>query len=313
MRHTTDPQTFERDRLALFARHSVDGRSRWLTDRAGRRTYVFARGQGRCPTVLLHGGLSQAGEWSLLAGHLPGPLVIPDRPGCGLSDGIDYRGTDLRRSASEWLRDLADGVGADAVDLVANSIGGFFAIAFALAHPERVRRLVLVGAPLGLPLRPPLVLRLLGVPVAGALLGRLQVADPAQLRRQVYPLLVAHPERVPRDVVELDAAQARLPGAGAAAHRLMRALGTLRGIRPHLLLEDELAGLAVPTLFAWGDADRFAPPSVGERVAATMPHATVAVLPDTGHVPYLESPEGVAAAVNEFPARQPAEAALRPR
>jgi pimeloyl-ACP methyl ester carboxylesterase len=100
---------------------------------------LIARGSGPCPTLLIHGGLSQAGEWSVLAGRLPGHVLIPDRPGCGLSYPIDYRGVDYRAAAAEWLRDLIDGIGADQVDLVGNSTGGFFSIVFAIAYPDRVR------------------------------------------------------------------------------------------------------------------------------------------------------------------------------
>jgi len=98
---------FERERLALFARRGFRGESRWVTDRQGRRTYLIGRGEGRCPTVLVHGGLSQASEWSLLAGRLPGHVLIPDRPGCGLSYRIDYRSVaDYRQAAADWLLDL---------------------------------------------------------------------------------------------------------------------------------------------------------------------------------------------------------------
>ncbi len=71
---------FERDRLALFAHYDFEGESRWISDREGRHTYMIDRGEGRCPTVLVHGGLSEASEWSLLAGRLPGHVIIPDRP-----------------------------------------------------------------------------------------------------------------------------------------------------------------------------------------------------------------------------------------
>ncbi|MGH2805260.1 MAG: alpha/beta fold hydrolase, partial [Thermoleophilaceae bacterium] len=67
-----------------------------------------------------------------------------------MSYPIDYREVDYRGAAAEWLLDLLDAIDADQVDLVGNSMGGFFSMAFAIAHPHRVRRLVLVGAPAGL-------------------------------------------------------------------------------------------------------------------------------------------------------------------
>ncbi len=293
---------FERDRLALFARHGFQGESRWVPDRQGRCTYLIGRGEGPCPTVLVHGGLSQASEWSLLAGRLPGHVLIPDRPGYGLSYRIDYRSVaDYRQAAADWLLDLADGVGADQVDLVGNSMGGFFAMAFAIAHPERVRRLVLVGAAGGLHKEVPLFARLWGNPVTGPLISRLKITDPETLRKQVFArLLVAHPETVPLDFLEIMIAADAIPGADRTAYTMLRAVTTLRGVRPKLMLRDDIAHLPVPTLFLWGDADAFAPPSHGQDLAARMPDAHIEVLPDTGHLPYVDRPDTVATAIIGF-------------
>jgi len=301
-----DPATFERERLALFARHGFDGDARRIADRQGRTTYVIARGEGGpCPTVLVHGGLSEASEWCLLAGLLPGRVLVPDRPGCGLSYRVDYRGTDYRGAAAEWLLDLVDGIGAGQVDLVANSMGGYFSIAFALAHHDRVRRLALVGAPPGLGGELPLFLRLWATPVVGSLIGRMKITDPETLRKRVFPMLVTHPEKVPLDFLQIAVAADALPGADRTSSSMLRRVGTLRGWRAELLLTDDMARLPVPTLFAWGDGDKFVPRARGEAVAARMPDARFEVIPDAGHVPYLERPEAVAAAVNGFLAPGP--------
>ncbi len=115
----------------------------------------------------------------------------------GLSYPIDYREVDYRGAAAEWLLDLLDAIDADQVDLVGNSMGGFFSMAFAIAHPHRVRRLVLVGAPAGLDRDLPLVLRLWGNPVSGPVLIRSNLTSPGDaeaLRARVFSrLLVAHP------------------------------------------------------------------------------------------------------------------------
>lgn len=298
------PETFERERLALFARHGFPGESRWVRDRFGRASYMVARGADACPTLLLHGGLSQAGEWALAAGRIGGNVLVPDRPGCGLSYPIDYRGLDYRRAAAEWVQDLLDGLGAERANLVANSMGGFFAMAFATAYPQRVRRLVLVGAPAGLDRRIPLMLRLWGNPVIGPLIMALKLTHPAtpeQLRERVFrPLLVAHPERVPRELLEVAIAGASLPGVDRASYSMLRSVLTLRGWRPELMLRANMVRCPVATLFLWGDADAFAAPSSGLALAEQMPAASVEVLSDTGHLPHLDRPDAVAAAVNRF-------------
>ena len=101
---TDDARTrFERDRLALFATHGFAGQSRMVPGRSGDETYAIVRGEGACPTVLIHGGVGAGAEWALLAGMLDGPVIMADRPGCGLSYAMDYRGVNFRTSAADWL------------------------------------------------------------------------------------------------------------------------------------------------------------------------------------------------------------------
>jgi pimeloyl-ACP methyl ester carboxylesterase len=303
-RLAVDLPTFERKRLALFARYGFEGESRWVTDREGRTTYMIGRGEGPCPTLLIHGGLSEASEWALLAGRMPGHVIIPDRPGCGLSQPIDYRGLDYRKAADSWLRGLVDGIGTEQVDLVGNSMGGFFAMAFALAHPDRVRRLILPGAPAGLDRHIPIFLRLWGTRIIGPLMTRLGITVPSDaeaLRKRVFAtLLTAHPERVPLDMLEVMIAAAAIPGVGLTAHTMLRAVTNLCGWRARLMMRDDVAQLFVPTLFAWGDADMFAPPSSGHDMAARMPNARLEVIAGAGHLPYLDRPEAVADAILGF-------------
>ena len=293
---------FERNRLQLFAENGFAAEGRRIMDREGRETYLIGRGDGPQPTILVHGGLSEASEWCLVAGRITGRIVIPDRPGCGLSYRIDYRRVDYRQAASDWLLDLIDGLGADRTDLVANSMGGFFAMAFATAHPERVRRLILVGAPAGLDAELPLFPRLWGNPVIGPMVGKLVARMNAAevLRGRVFPMLVADPEALPLGLLEVALAATKLPGAGGAAHTMLRSVLTLRGWRRHLMMRDDMAKLPVPTLFVWGDKDAFAPPSSGEDMAARMPKAGIETIADAGHKPYLDQPAATATVINAF-------------
>ena len=74
---------FEHERLRHFERTGFIGASRWAVDRDGRRTYMISRGDGSRPTVLIHGGLSHAGDWLPLAALLPGHVVTLTAPDAG--------------------------------------------------------------------------------------------------------------------------------------------------------------------------------------------------------------------------------------
>jgi pimeloyl-ACP methyl ester carboxylesterase len=294
-----DPgNAFERTRLDVFRAHGLEGESRRIPDRAGAETYAIVRGNGPCPSVLVHGGLGNAAEWALLAGRMEGPLVIPDRPGYGLTYRIDYRKVDLRRHAAGWLLTMVEGLDVEKIDLVGASMGGFFAMAFALAHPERVRRLVLLGAPTGLYREAPLFLRLWGNPVVGRLISRMKVPDVETLRTRAYAGLVAHPDRIPTDLLEVALAASALPGTALTSRTMLHAFVTLRGLRQSVWLQEAMARLEVPTRFVWGDQDRLAASSIGEDLARRMSDGQITVIEDAGHMPHFDQPGAVAAVVN---------------
>lgn len=307
-----DTQAFEHDRLELFRKAGFAGQSTWFDDAAlGCRTYAITRDQGPCPTLLIHGGIADASVWYRLAAHLTGPVVIVDRPGHGLTTNIDYTGLDYRQHAVDWVKGVVDALGVEQVDLVGNSMGGYFSIAFALAHPGRVRRLVLAGAPAGIDRQLPAFLRLWGRPITGALISWMmkRVREPQQMRDRVFRSMCTHPERISDDALRVKLAAGTRPGWHAMIRSMIRAISDLGGWRPALSLREPMTQLAIPTLFAWGDRDSFAPPSSGHDLAARMPAARVEILDDAGHLPQLDQPEALARSIEGFlRARRPAAA-----
>lgn len=305
-------EAFERDRLALFHHFGFAGRSRRFDDGRGGTTYAIMGGEGARPTILVHGGLADASVWAPLTGRLQGALVIPDRPGHGLTSPIDYTGADYRKLAEEWLLSVVDALGAPQVDLVGNSMGGYFSMAFALRHPKRVRRLALVGAPAGIDRELPLFLRMWGRPVVGRLVSAMmaRTADPEALRKQVLAPMCAHPERISVEQLRVKIAAASKPAWHVTARSMIHAVSDLGGWRPALNLREEMTRLEVPTLFAWGDKDNFAPPSSGQQLASRMPDARFELLDDAGHLPQLDAPDALAKSVARFfAADDPARAA----
>ena len=92
----------EHDRLELFKSHGFEASAAWFGDSDGNRTAAVVGGEGERPVLLIHGMLNDAGEWALIAGNLSGRLVIPDWPGCGLSDAVPIRSDRSVFGASAW-------------------------------------------------------------------------------------------------------------------------------------------------------------------------------------------------------------------
>lgn len=105
---------------------------------------------------------------------------------------------------------------------------------------------------------------------------------------------MADPSALDVEFLEIGIEAAQLPGAAVGARTMLRSISTLRGFRPEMMLRDAMEALTVPTTFAWGERDAFAPPSSGHELAARMPDATVVDLPGLGHMPQVEDPTLVA-------------------
>ena len=114
--------------------------------RGGRRVHVIEAGEG-APVVFLHGsGTSSLSALSLVE-HLEGVRFIAvDRPGYGLSDPVDVPRERFREAAVEFIDELVDALGLESFALAGGSMGETWALWYALARPERVRRVALFGS-----------------------------------------------------------------------------------------------------------------------------------------------------------------------
>ena len=324
----TAAQSFRRLQEAALAATGVATTSRFIDVRTPPlRVHLLEAGAGE-PLLMIHGGNSVAASWAPLLPHLAlrYHLLMPDRPGCGLTTRFSYRGVELRSHGVELVGGLLDALGLERAVLAGNSMGGFFAMSFALAHPERVSKLVLLGEPAGsaAPARGRFRFhRLVGTRGLNSLLYATVLRPPkdaAGVRAGfARSRLVADPNRVPDALLECFAAGARLPGATRAWTTIVeRAFAppgwgfvANRMTLSHALLP-ELDKLTAPTLFLWGDKDPLGTPDDGRRLAERMPHARLEVVRDASHLVWLDRPETCAAAVTAFLDELP-ESTIRPR
>ncbi len=117
---------------------------------AGYRTNVHDHGQGGFPVMMIHGsgpGVTAWANWRLVIPELAKHrrVVAPDMLGFGYT----ARPEDNTYNRERWVAHpsgVMKPLDLEKVDLVGNSFGGGLALALAIEHPERVRRLVLMGS-----------------------------------------------------------------------------------------------------------------------------------------------------------------------
>lgn len=281
-----------RQQKALLDRYGVEARSNFVRLADIGRIHVLEAGAGD-PVVILHGGAGIGAEHIPVMAHLARRfrVVVPDRPGHGLSDPFDYRRLDLREANVQFVRTLLDELSIDRAALVGNSYGGFMGVCFALAHPERVSRLVLLSFFPGMSDRTlPAIMRLMVTPVLGSLLGR-TIGRPSERNTRMFfsKLIVAHIDRMPEELIALETLHSRRHRRSITG--LFRAGLTPRGFRPRYVLRDRLRQLQVPATFLWSERDPFKTIEEARAVAALVPGARFVMIPDAGHLPCTDQPE----------------------
>ena len=258
--------------------------------------------------MFLHGSSTSSLSLLPVLERLEGVRAIAvDRPGFGLSEPVRVPRERFRDAAVEFLDEVLDELGLQTSAFAGNSMGGTWAVWYALARPERVRRLVLLGsAPLLPGTRAPVPLRVTAAPLVGDLLPHVIKPNRKLLVRLMASMgekdtIVRYPE-----LIESLVAAARDPVASAANLAELRAVISPIGFRPSARMDpDELRRLNVPTLLIWGDHDPVGTAEVARETARLIPRAQLELLP-AGHVPYLGHPERVSESCLRSSARRDA-------
>ncbi len=268
------------------------GLTRTTVDVAGRDVTLLRGGRG--PALLyLHGlcdvhALWPGDEWTpFLAALATGfDVMAPALPGYNASTGLED--FDDVEDYVWHLVDLCRRLEMAEIDVVGNSLGGWFAGELALRRPQLVRRLVLLD-PLGVHVR--------GVevpPFFGAVAPR-GIGGAGEARR----LLFADPDG--------PTALGALPDVMTTEQQLMWFAGLAGAARlgwkaPHFQsrkLTERLSRIEVPTLVVRGELDVLVPDQAARTWVGSISGARRADIPDAGHCLALERPE-VAAEVQGF-------------
>jgi pimeloyl-ACP methyl ester carboxylesterase len=224
-------------------------------------TFIIASGDILLPPlILLHGG--GGGNSSMWAGDV-GPysrhfrvyaVDMPGEAGRSAPNRPEWEGA----AFAEWLEDVLDGLKIEHTTLVGLSQGGWTALKFAVAHPDRVEKLVVMSPGGIIPDRPSFILYALVMVLTGK----------RGIRRMVNALFGDQP--VPTEVAD------RVTQVTAAFKPRV-------GLLP-IFPDDELRRLSMPVLLLGGDKDIMRDLNkIADRLHRLLPDLTVDIIPGGGH------------------------------
>jgi len=282
----------------LFDNYGLQAKDHYIfLPEQGIRVRVSEIGTGK-PIVIVPGNTGDAFPLASLLATFKGRRIIAiNRPGGGLSEGMDHNSVDIRQFAVATLHAVLQAFNLEAVDIVAHSMGAHWSLWLAMDRPHSLRSLTLLGNPGNVLLgRPPLVLRLMSRRPLNKLIFRLLMASNKDKALQSLKFM-GHNEvtlaRLPPSLGDCYYYFRHLP------HYRISAISLMENAAP-TIDEGQLSKVTQPTLFLLGTKDNFASIATGQRIATALPDCSFHPITDAGHLPWLEDPEACGRLIMDF-------------
>ena len=247
------------------------------------------------PLVLIHGFASSTLVWSKVFLKLADEgfrVLAPDLLGYGYSakpPGGEY----TIEAQAKALIGLLDRLEINKAIFIGSSYGGAVAATCALDYPDRVHKLILVGAvnnnaPLKFSL-----MRLFGSPVVGDVVAPLLIGSRRLLRMRMKRVYDRHSWDLDERRVEARHRPLRTRSTQRAIIRTVRKWNAERvSLDAHLIRH--------PTLLMWGETDCEIPLADGRRLHERIKDSRLVVFRECGHLPHEEYPDSFIEVVTDF-------------
>jgi pimeloyl-ACP methyl ester carboxylesterase len=262
-------------------------------DAGGIQTSYLEAGAGE-PVVMLHGsgpGVSAMANWQHNIGALSERfrVLAPDIVGFGVTKRPD----DIVYSLRTWTDHVwafLDAHGIEKAAIVGNSLGGRIALQMATDRPDRITKMVLMGAPgVGM------------TPTEG--LAALRAYQPSHnaMRDLLRNYFAVDPAMITDDLVTIRY-EASIADGAYEAYRAMffdpRHAGSELGIN-----ENEVRAIATPILLVHGREDKVVPLQVSLKMLGLLPNADLHVFSACGHWTQIERADEFSTLVTDYLAR----------
>lgn len=245
------------------------------------------------PLVLVHGFGGNLWNWRLWQNLLQDSfqVVSLDLPGFGFtgpSPDANYSTTRYIEFLDQFLLEI----GIDSFHLAGNSMGGGIAWQYALSHPEKVKKLVLVNAS-GYPRKSAngtiTGFKILDLPLVNQLITKV---TPRSILKQTVKDVYGNKSLATEDEVDFYMDILRRPGNRQA---LLDKRKSGRG-----LSAAQIKNIKTPTLIIWGDQDLLIPYENAYQFEKDISSAKAIIYKGVGHMPMMEIPVQSAADVRQF-------------
>ena len=265
---------------SVLARWPLPYEERDVSTRFGPTHVLISGSPGAKPLVLLHGQDSSATSWIYNVADLGRSFCLHAVDTIGdLGKSRPTRLPNNREDYACWLLDVLDQLEISAADLVGLSYGGFLAVNFAIAYPERVGHVVLLAP---------------GIPNFG----------PPTLKWASFgmPMMSMPSRRTIRRFIR--GASTAGYASGDPVHEQMiigmTNMTKVSFMRP-VFEKQELGNMHVPALLLIGDHEiMYAPKKAAERAAGLIPRLHVQIIGNAGHMLNYDQPGVVDKLISDF-------------
>ena len=257
-----------------------------------RKAQVLETGSG-APLLYLHGF---ADVHSVKESWLPfheklaerARIIAPAHPGCAQTD--ENKDVESVEDVVFHYLEVIDALQLERFDLVGSCVGGWIAAELAVRHPEKIRKLVLIGA-------------------SGLFVERALIGDVFMMAQPEYGASYASLREMLFASADQPHALEMFPDGKGEIEDEVRRYQMLRlssriGFKPpyfyNYSLRNRLHRIFAPALIIWGERDNFVPRAHGELYSQRIPNAQLTIIPGAGHSAHVEKPDETAKLVLDF-------------